>query len=1364
VSKFASIIIGGLEIIAAVAIVVASGGIGAIAVGSMTALILSALVTSGAGMLLSGLGTLLSSATATPGVTFASRNPVKAWDICYGQCAVGGTIVFINEFGSNDKYLDMVIVLAAHEIQSVDRLLFDKQQVQLSRNDGSGNPGPFVTIGNSFTPTQQVVAIASIVRAQGVVTVTTKTSGGDIPLLLDGDQVWISNVTAVSGKPLNGKYKIFNPIHYPATPSYMTFQYLCGGLDTTLGPGGQVNTVWPNYGNNIYMEVLLGNQTSTFIGMTSGTPNGGDLNDIITNPVNPWTADHILQGKACAMIRMTYNQQAFSGGIPSISFLIHGKNNITDPRGPVGYTENAALCIADYLMNTTYGFAATYQTEVPTAPLITAANHCDEAVPLADGSTEPRYSCNGHFDLSLGRGRILQNLLTSCAGKITYSAGQWIIWPGVWYGATPYPAPTMGQMAGPMRWKPTVSLRDLYNGVKGMYVSPDNDWQPGDIPPYAQDSTHGYTLGPPVSGLSSWSSTFNYLSGDQTTYDGYGYVALTNSIGQEPDTSPSAWEQHYQDINLSQDLNIRRWLDIQLPFTISSSMAQRICKIELLRRRQFGTGTLSFNLAGYAMAVLDVIQVTIPFFGWGNSPNPPKTLEVTALRFTSTEQTVPGGSAPVIMLGVSADVQETDSSVYDWNPIEELTAQGYQQAVLPSTYNPAPPTNVELESDYSTTVVVNGAIHDTVLVSWTAPADGYVLQGGHIEIEYQQYYATVTQGTVSIDRLGNATFSDPVLVYAYISATLTVKSASPPLIFTITAISGTSTATVTPSPTNAVTSADYILEPHPPWTGLTSINPGVTQVVIGGVVDGISYIVQIRAVNAALVASEWVPAGPIVASGAHAPWCLIPGAVTDGHDFETLGLTQRTNSSDLLVDITSTTPVNSFSPTLLAPDTSAATEAVTTGGALPAGNYAAVLYGIDANGLYSLASAIATFTVPSGGNGQFTWTGVIWDPNSIGYDVFCGPDIYHMGSVYGKPQIASPPAAPSANITIQGSSGAGASYGAPDPKFDHFRLRMRWAANLGVVGCSVNSATLTNIVVDLAGMTVNEFANRTLFHIGTAMNGAGDATDQAINYSVVESNDATSFTVTTPEGGYFNVNDVLVVIAEANINSDTTIGDALFINSQSAGLTPDGLIGYHVIIWEGPGAGQERNITGNTATTLTIDPAWEINPSGAAGNVSTFFIVASTYSYDLPTMSIANTQATAKSVIGTIPITAYQNQEMIFEIATVDANNNFSSLGAPIRPCWVFAVPVRTVGPGAGPFAVAISDQVIRVDTSANDVTITLPRLGDYQGGLLVFNIGPNNTIIATTGGDVFPDGTQQYTLSTAGGTARITSGAIYTT
>jgi hypothetical protein len=104
------------------------------------------------------------------------------------------------------------------------------------------------------------------------------------------------------------------------------------------------------------------------------------------------------------------------------------------------------------------------------------------------------------------------------------------------------------------------------------------------------------------------------------------------------------------------------------------SAAQRLVKIELMRRRQLGTGTFIYNMALYQASALDVIQMTLPIFNWLN-----KLLEITAFRFRAESAQGGGSDAPTV-IGTEIDVQETDPSVYDWSTSEELTPAGYQQS------------------------------------------------------------------------------------------------------------------------------------------------------------------------------------------------------------------------------------------------------------------------------------------------------------------------------------------------------------------------------------------------------------------------------------------------------------------------------------------------------------------------------------------------------------------------------------------------------------------------------------------------------------------------------------------------------------
>ena len=546
-------------------------------------------------------------------------------------------------------------------IQSVVEMLFDQQRIQIdttaipnSIRAGYTIPLPVYGSGTSFTPVQQTINITSISRSNDVVTVVLPS---DIPYLNAGDLINIThdnNGGILDTYGLTGAVQVSEIISRVPSggTNILTFTYLSGGSICTVDNEGQAVTRWADYGRTVYFEPLLGGQTlgHTFIGMTAGTPwlgtgalctpaspqqAGGNANP------NPWTAYCSLQGKTAVFVRLTYDSKYYDRGLPQISFHVQGKNDIIDYRTSpptIGYTDNPVLCIADFLTNQAWGFKASYGQDVPTVSvnpensvdtgLNAMATICDQRISLARGGTEAMYSLNGQFDLTMRRGEILQNMLTSCAGRLVYIGGQYFIQPGYWVGpGSPATQVNLTAIAaGGYKYK-GISITELYNGVKGTFISPENKWQSTDYPYYAQDTMHGYS-------------------------------------------GPS---QYGGDINLAGDGGDRRWLELHLPFTISPSMAQRIAKINLLRRRWRWSGTFPLNMAGYQFAPLDVFEATIPYLGFSN-----KLLEISATRLRA------GENEGTIVLVTEIDVQETDSDIYAWAIEEELSPQGYVQAAWPT--------------------------------------------------------------------------------------------------------------------------------------------------------------------------------------------------------------------------------------------------------------------------------------------------------------------------------------------------------------------------------------------------------------------------------------------------------------------------------------------------------------------------------------------------------------------------------------------------------------------------------------------------------------------------------------------------------
>lgn len=753
------------------------------------------LIIGGSAQVISGVGSMMMGGNLNHfGV--AQRNPNAPYNVVYGRAKVDKpTLVYAHTWGTESQMLDLVFILACHPCESVDTFMMDGQALTINTSQVPYYPGggrtPVPVAANSGTSGAQTIVttqIQSISRSvNGIVTVTLDSN---IPWLVAGQQVAVQKVNGGSSSSLdqsfNGVFQIAE-ILVQETGS-LIFTYLSGGLPSTVTApdnAGQITPLFPNYGTNVYVEYLLGNQTlgETFAGMQYGTPWQGSgqtvtplspgpagvtlpasfgfvlnpiwvnlINDIFSSSQpNPWdttltSCNSSLVGKTCAFVRLQYSQNLFPNGIPMMSWILRGVNDIYDPdTGGTGYSENAALVVGHYLTNTVWGYGGSgtnglkygpgplwqtgnifaqgqmslgsdgvnYQSlvnsnavnpsgggssdwvavpygNIPIPALVAAKNLCAETVeatyaPAYNGyasGTEARYALNGNFDLSRTRGEILQNLLTSMAGRIVVSQGLYYIYPAPGPGAlTPTATLNVQSMAvGPISWKLN-SIHELYNGAKGTYVNSDNKWIVSDTPYYAQDILHGYN---PLSAV-SWLSGTAFDVGDYAVYDLDDelicFICLVANTGQVPSLTSTYWAV----ASPGTDRNVlvegeRRWLNLTFPFTTSSPTSQRLEKIELMRRRQIGSGTFVLNMTAYQCMPLDIISVTAPFFNQsGSTYMSSKLLEVQAVRLRSDKQ-----SDGAVALSCELDCLSIDASVYDWSTLEELTPFGYQQTNWPT--------------------------------------------------------------------------------------------------------------------------------------------------------------------------------------------------------------------------------------------------------------------------------------------------------------------------------------------------------------------------------------------------------------------------------------------------------------------------------------------------------------------------------------------------------------------------------------------------------------------------------------------------------------------------------------------------------
>jgi hypothetical protein len=345
---------------------------------------------------------------------------------------------------------------------------------------------------------------------------------------------------------------------------------------------------------------------------------------LVADVPGKWTPAHRLAGCAALYLRLTYDPDAFPGGIPNITVDIEGKDDILDPRtGLRGYSENPALCLADYLAQSSYGvgagIGAADGTDVES--VIEAANICDEMVPLATGGSERRYSCNGVVSLAESPKTIIEGLLSAMAGRCAVQGGTWRIHAGA-YRVPEVTLTADDVRAGGLVLATRVSQSANFNAVRGQFVSPENDWQPDDFPAYASE------------------------------------------------------------VYLSEDGSERKWRDLSLPFTISAAMAQRLAKIELERARRQMTVKLAGKLAAWRAGVGEIVMLS--YVRWGFAAKP---FEVQGVSLDLTASGDGALLLPELVLRETSplvyDWQATEEAIYAAAP--RTTLPGPADVPAPGT-------------------------------------------------------------------------------------------------------------------------------------------------------------------------------------------------------------------------------------------------------------------------------------------------------------------------------------------------------------------------------------------------------------------------------------------------------------------------------------------------------------------------------------------------------------------------------------------------------------------------------------------------------------------------------------------------------
>jgi hypothetical protein len=217
----------------------------------------------------------------------------------------------------------------------------------------------------------------------------------------------------------------------------------------------------------------LGNQTSQDDAFANSTAT-------LTSTLKAETdVDISFIGKGLAYIycRFTYDQDAYTEGLPVVTVVVKGKKVVKTISGvdqAAAYSNNAAWCIKDFL-ESNYGLS---DSSINDATFEAAAAVCDDTTVLSDGT--PQFTMNGVIGGNETIGGTLRRMMTTCGGTLFWGAGSWRLYAGEFIAPTK--TLTLDDFRSGINLDTKVSMRDNFNAVRGTFIESAEDYISTDYP------------------------------------------------------------------------------------------------------------------------------------------------------------------------------------------------------------------------------------------------------------------------------------------------------------------------------------------------------------------------------------------------------------------------------------------------------------------------------------------------------------------------------------------------------------------------------------------------------------------------------------------------------------------------------------------------------------------------------------------------------------------------------------------------------------------------------------------------------------------------------------------------------------------
>jgi hypothetical protein len=300
------------------------------------------------------------------------------------------------------------------------------------------------------------------------------------------------------------------------------------------------------------------------------------------------------QGIAYLYVRLQYDEDVFVNGIPQISAVVKGRKIIDPTVSPTQRFWSDNPALC--LKDYLTSEYGLNDDNIDETSFTVAKNICNEDVDLSVGGTQKRYTLNGVLNANDSIGSSIEKMISSCAGTLFWGQGEWQLKAGAY--TAPVKDFTLDDLRSAINIQTRANIRDSFNVVTGTFID------------VAQD----------------------YITAE------YPQIKSTVFIAQDGgEESP---------------------LDLILPFTDDSAMAQRIAKQTLYRAREQITFSAEFSMKAFGVQAGDIVTLTNSRYGWSE-----KDFEVASWKLIIDKD---AGDLRVTML-----LKEISEAAFNWDAEEQ---------------------------------------------------------------------------------------------------------------------------------------------------------------------------------------------------------------------------------------------------------------------------------------------------------------------------------------------------------------------------------------------------------------------------------------------------------------------------------------------------------------------------------------------------------------------------------------------------------------------------------------------------------------------------------------------------------------------